>query len=82
VRNEWAKALARRDRWTEEVLLLKKEMARVFRSLYHDAEVWERRASQTPEHLDEAIAAGYRAYALKTADALGSVREKFCERWQ
>lgn len=33
VRVEWAKAKARRDRWTEEVELLREKMRRVLQSL-------------------------------------------------
>ncbi|KAJ7123795.1 hypothetical protein C8R43DRAFT_1135846 [Mycena crocata] len=66
VRVEWARAMARKERWEEEVMLLREEMRRVLRYLTWQAKWWrERVASRTDT--DEAISAGLRAYALKQA---------------
>ncbi|KAJ6503118.1 hypothetical protein DFH09DRAFT_1252002 [Mycena vulgaris] len=73
IRVEWARARARKVRWTEEVLLLREEMRRVLRYLVWQSGWWlERRASRTD--VSEAVAAGMHAYACKQAawhDRLG-----------
>ncbi|KAJ7431124.1 hypothetical protein FB451DRAFT_1321146 [Mycena latifolia] len=66
IRVEWSRALARKLRWTEEVMLLREEMRRVLRYLGWQATWWrERQAPRT--NVSREIAAGIRAYALKQA---------------
>ncbi|KAF7312647.1 CxC2 domain-containing protein [Mycena indigotica] len=48
VRVQWAKARARRDRWTEEVLLIREEMRRVLRSLWSIQQQWLERETSRP----------------------------------
>jgi hypothetical protein len=67
VRVEWARARARKVRWTEEVLLLREEMRRVMRYLAWQSEWWRQRLEPRVD-LDREISAGIQAYALKQAD--------------
>ncbi|KAK7007313.1 CxC2 domain-containing protein [Favolaschia claudopus] len=62
VRIEWSKGKARRDRWVEEVHLLREEMKRVLRSLRYIQRQWEARL-ETPRTVDPALASGLAAYA-------------------
>lgn len=82
VRVEWSKALARRDRWSEEVDLLKEEMRRVLRSLKWEEREWRARA-QAPKLQSEAeaLSDGRIAYALKQADGLRAVKHSFEVLW-
>ncbi|KAJ7176163.1 hypothetical protein C8R43DRAFT_1084657 [Mycena crocata] len=74
VRVEWARAMARKERWEEEVMLLREEMRRVLRYLTWQAGWWRERAGLRSD-ADEAVSAGLHAYALKQAawhERLGS----------
>ncbi|KAJ7816808.1 hypothetical protein B0H13DRAFT_1923357 [Mycena leptocephala] len=64
VRVEWSKARARRDRWVEEVDILREEMKRVLRFLRWIQVEWRRRA-ELREDIDPQLAAGLKAYALR-----------------
>ncbi|KAJ6544608.1 hypothetical protein DFH09DRAFT_928307 [Mycena vulgaris] len=66
IRVEWSRALARKVRWTEEVMLLREEMRRVLRYLGWQAGWWREREALRSE-ASRAVAAGVRAYALKQA---------------
>ncbi|KAF9042630.1 hypothetical protein BDZ89DRAFT_944067 [Hymenopellis radicata] len=81
VRIEWAKALARKTRWAEEVELLKEEMRRVLRTLKWEEEQWSRRANAVVEHLRLAEAQGRRGYALRQMRDRARIRESFEELW-
>ncbi|KAJ7831676.1 hypothetical protein B0H13DRAFT_1915348 [Mycena leptocephala] len=63
VRVEWSKARARRDRWVEEVDILREEMKRVLRFLRWIQVEWRRRAEL--RDIDPQLAAGLKAYALR-----------------
>ncbi|KAJ7919700.1 hypothetical protein B0H13DRAFT_2428738 [Mycena leptocephala] len=66
IRVEWARAWARKLRWTEEVMLLREEMRRVLRYLAWQTGWW--RAQQTLRtDWSAAVAAGAHAYASKQA---------------
>ncbi|KAF7319016.1 hypothetical protein HMN09_00237800 [Mycena chlorophos] len=80
VRVQWAKALARRDRWREEVRLLREEMKRVLRSLKTIQRQWESWATQRIG-VDPALSAGLRAYAMRQIHVHRSLAETFCLRW-
>ena len=82
VRVEWSKALARKDRWSEEVELLKEEMRRVLRSLTWEEREWRTRAAR-PKLASEAQAIfdGHVAYAMRQANGLQSVKQSFEELW-
>ncbi|KAJ7751019.1 hypothetical protein B0H14DRAFT_2541294 [Mycena olivaceomarginata] len=64
IRVEWARARARKDRWDEEVMLLREEMRRVLRYLEWQAQWWRDQATRRKDW-DSATAAGAEAYALK-----------------
>ncbi|KAF7335584.1 CxC2 domain-containing protein [Mycena venus] len=66
IRVEWACAQARKERWEEEVMLLREEMRRVLRYLEWQARWWRDQASRRSD-LDAVAAAGAKAYALKQA---------------
>ena len=58
---EWAKAQARSLRWSEEVMLLKEEMRRVWKMLKWKASWWDDHQEGWPG-LDAAASEGVRAY--------------------
>ncbi|KAJ7068945.1 hypothetical protein B0H15DRAFT_738439, partial [Mycena belliarum] len=64
VRVEWCKAKARKDRWVEEVLILREEMKRVLRILRWTQGEWLARAVMRQDVRAE-LAAGLRAYAMR-----------------
>ncbi|KAJ7225376.1 hypothetical protein GGX14DRAFT_386277 [Mycena pura] len=80
IRVEWSKARARRDRWNEEVALLREEMKRVLRSLHAEQRAWERRIGQR-NGLDAELAAGLDAYALRQKAVYRRVGEQFYTGW-
>ncbi|KAF7294444.1 CxC2 domain-containing protein [Mycena kentingensis (nom. inval.)] len=79
MRVEWARALARKDRWTEEVALLEEEMRRVLRYLEWQANWWEEQ--QGRRVVEGSIAAGLEAYARKSAGFSVSLRQHLEIRW-
>ncbi|KAF8871441.1 hypothetical protein CPB85DRAFT_1238678 [Mucidula mucida] len=81
VRIEWAKALARKTRWAEEVEILKEEMRRVLRSLAWEASEWSNYANRRPPGLSHAAWGGRRAYALSQAKARVHIRTYFEKLW-
>ncbi|KAJ7215649.1 hypothetical protein C8J57DRAFT_1199378 [Mycena rebaudengoi] len=66
IRVEWARAQARKERWEEEVMLLREEMRRVLRYLEWQTRWWRDQTSRRSDW-DAASAAGAKAYALKQA---------------
>ncbi|TRM56325.1 hypothetical protein BD626DRAFT_357487, partial [Schizophyllum amplum] len=80
VRCLWAKALARKDRWDEEVLILQEDMRRCLRSLESEASVWRERANIDIGRGD-AYACGTRAYALRHAQQWVDLRDRFLAEW-
>lgn len=82
VRIEWAKALARKTRWCEEVEKLKEEMRCVLRSLRWEEREWERRRDLGGIGLGVEELCGRRAYAAKQAADRRRVRESFEELWK
>lgn len=80
LRVEWAKGKARKDRWCEEVMLLREEMRRVLRFLEWRATWWEAQM-RTQRGLKAEIAAGLEAYALRQADFHWRVGAAFKDRW-
>ncbi|KAJ7053088.1 hypothetical protein C8F01DRAFT_1261266 [Mycena amicta] len=80
VRVRWSKTLARRDRWIEEVRLLREEMRRVLRSLWSVQRQWRERIecgrSEEPE-----LMAGLMAYARRQVAVHGWIAERFVNGW-
>ncbi|KAJ7064182.1 hypothetical protein C8F01DRAFT_1250435 [Mycena amicta] len=80
VRVRWAKTLARRDRWNEEVRLLHEEMKRVLRSLRSVQQEWEGRIEGGRE-VDPELAGGLRAYAKRQAAVHRWMAERVVAEW-
>ncbi|KAK6997424.1 CxC2 domain-containing protein [Favolaschia claudopus] len=80
VRIEWSKAKARRDRWVEEVHLLREEMKRVLRSLSYVQGQWEARRD-TPRVADAALASGLEAYANRQIAIHRRIAASFHTGW-
>ncbi|TRM63043.1 hypothetical protein BD626DRAFT_403449, partial [Schizophyllum amplum] len=80
VRCLWAKALARKERWEEEVNILQEDMRRCLRTLEWESTVWRTRASQDLK-LGEEHGMGARAYALRHADQCVRLRDHFKDCW-
>ncbi|KAJ7722721.1 hypothetical protein B0H16DRAFT_1248777, partial [Mycena metata] len=80
VRVEWSKAKARRDRWVEEVQLLREEMKRVLRMLRWTQGEWEKRKGQRGS-VDPELAAGLKAYARRQVYVHRRVAEAFHISW-
>jgi hypothetical protein len=80
MRVEWCQALARRNRWAEEVNLLQEEMRRTLQYLDWQASQWRNEASLRTD-LEPAIAAGIQAYSLKSADCCLRLRTYFAACW-
>ncbi|KAJ7062237.1 hypothetical protein C8F01DRAFT_986513 [Mycena amicta] len=83
IRVEWAKARARRERWDEEVELLREEMKRVLRYLRWEQEQWQARAhaASARDDVDAETAAGLRAYAMRQVWISRCLSEKFFGEW-
>ncbi|KAK6967162.1 CxC2 domain-containing protein [Favolaschia claudopus] len=80
VRVEWSKTKARRDRWMEEVELLREEMRRVLRFLTWRAGWWEERAV-LERAVREDVNAGIQAYAARQAGMARQIGRRFKSAW-
>nr|GAT53386.1 predicted protein [Mycena chlorophos] len=80
VRVQWSKALARRDRWTEEVRLLREEMKRVLRSVHSVQAQWQGRIGKR-SGMDAALSAGLTAYAQRQVAVYGAISAAFRASW-
>ncbi|KAJ7719391.1 hypothetical protein B0H16DRAFT_1739421 [Mycena metata] len=81
VRIEWSKARARRDRWVEEVQLLREEMRRVMRFLQWKAAWWESRRYSRGREIPQALVAGLAAYAARQAALHRGIARRFRAGW-
>jgi hypothetical protein len=80
LRVEWAKARARKDRWSEEVILLVEEMRRVLCFFDWKAEWWLSR-TKTRTDISEELREGLVACATKQASVLLTLANKFADMW-
>lgn len=80
MRVEWARSLARADRWEEEVLLVVEEMRRVIVFLDWKADWWEGERSRRVK-APAAVKKGLHAYASKQADLYRTIAGQFAEEW-
>ncbi|KAJ7913301.1 hypothetical protein B0H13DRAFT_1873983 [Mycena leptocephala] len=71
---EWVRAKSRKNRWDEEVNVLREEMRRVMRYLEWETWNWNSRAEITRDDLSPATQAGLKAYTLQQAHLHGSLR--------
>jgi hypothetical protein len=67
MRIEWSRALARKTRWAEEVMLLREEMRRVLRYLTWQARSWEEKKVGREGQVSAEIQSGLIAYASRQA---------------
>ena len=81
MRVEWAKSLARAERWEEELLLVQEEMRRVLLFLEKKAMWWVSK-SEACQNDDAELLAGIRAYAMKQAHILRSLASTFAVEWK
>ncbi|KAJ7154378.1 hypothetical protein C8R43DRAFT_1126455 [Mycena crocata] len=81
VRVEWCRALARKTRWEEEVLLVREEMRRVLRYLDWQVKWWLERVVPRPDAKRE-VQAGIKAYALKQAAIHRRIGTYFEDKWK
>ncbi|KAF7305707.1 CxC2 domain-containing protein [Mycena chlorophos] len=80
VRVEWTKALTRRDRWVEEVRLVREEMLRVLRSLRSIQAEWKQRET-TRRTNDASLQLALTAYARRQAALYAGVAAHFYTGW-
>ena len=80
LRVEWAKSLARAERWEEEVLLICEEMRRVLVFLDYKASQWKTKASLRREE-DFEYACGFAAYCERQAYIFTSLAHDFASIW-
>ncbi|KAJ7017149.1 hypothetical protein C8F04DRAFT_979871, partial [Mycena alexandri] len=80
VRVEWSKAQARKERWLEEVQLLREEMKRVLRMLRTIQGEWAERAGARTD-VDPELAAGLKAYARRQVYVHRRIAEAFYAGW-
>ncbi|KAJ7027962.1 hypothetical protein C8F04DRAFT_1212258 [Mycena alexandri] len=80
VRVEWSKAKARKERWEEEVELLREEMKRVLRFLRWRSVWWEARRGSR-EQVSRELASGLDAYAARQAAVHRDIARKFKTAW-
>ncbi|KAF7307110.1 CxC2 domain-containing protein [Mycena indigotica] len=71
VRVDWSKAKARRDRWQEEVALLREEMKHVLRSLAAIQSDWRERAGRKNRAVHKAIGESF--FASWSQSVLGAI---------
>ena len=77
---EWAKARARSLCWSEEVMLLKEEMRRVWKTLEWKASWWDDHQEGWPG-LDAAASEAVRAYAAQQASIQRNLHARFTHLW-
>jgi hypothetical protein len=77
---EWVKAHAQKQRWVEEVVLLKEEMRRMRRYLEWEASVWEGWTEGWPD-LRWDITAGVIAYAHRQVHWRRALLQSFSDKW-
>ncbi|KAJ7744427.1 hypothetical protein DFH07DRAFT_963653 [Mycena maculata] len=81
VRVEWSKAKARKERWEEEVELLREEMKRVLRFLRWRGMWWETRRGIRREGVPAEVVAGLQAYAARQASIHREITRRFKRMW-
>ncbi|KAJ7053995.1 hypothetical protein C8F01DRAFT_1260213 [Mycena amicta] len=80
VRVHWVKSLARRDRWIEEVQLLREERKRVLRSLAAVQAEWRLRISSRT-NVEPRLASGLAAYARRQVAVHLDIARSFYASW-
>ncbi|KAJ6493869.1 hypothetical protein DFH09DRAFT_1104333 [Mycena vulgaris] len=81
VQVEWSKAKARKDRWEEEIALLREEMKHVLRLLRWRSVWWEGKQGARREGVSAELRNGIEAYAARQAAFHGEVARRFKTAW-
>ncbi|KAJ7934588.1 hypothetical protein B0H13DRAFT_1855184 [Mycena leptocephala] len=81
VRVEWSKAKAQKERWEEEVELLREEMKHILRFLRWWALWWETRRGIWRESVGADIQGGLEVYAARQAVAARAIARRFRAAW-
>ncbi|KAF7374455.1 CxC2 domain-containing protein [Mycena sanguinolenta] len=81
VRVEWSQAKARKERWEEEVDLLREEMKRVLRFLRWQGIWWEERRKSRREGVSAELRGGLEAYAARQAAGARAMSRRFKTAW-
>ncbi|KAJ7717597.1 hypothetical protein B0H16DRAFT_1740547 [Mycena metata] len=81
IRVEWSKAKARKERWEEEVELLREEMKRVLCFLRWRSLWWEGRRGSRKEKVSPQLRAGLEAYAARQAANARAIARSFKTAW-
>lgn len=80
LRVEWAKSLARAERWEEEIILLREEMRRILVFLDYQGQWWREQGSLRTER-DDVLSSGLRGYAEKQATIRRRLANEFASIW-
>lgn len=80
MRVEWAKSLARADRWDEETDLTCEEMRRVLETFHRRSKWWLTQTTCRP-NASAAVQRGIAAYAAKQAAMYVSLAHSFAKKW-
>jgi hypothetical protein len=78
---EWSKAKVRKERWEEEVRLLREEMKRVLQFLRWRSSWWEERRGARRTGVSRELAVGLDAYAARQAALHRDIARKFKLAW-
>jgi hypothetical protein len=81
LRVEWAKAIARADRWEEDVILILEEMRRVLVFLSIWKATWWLDRSLARSDMNNELREGLSAYAAKQADIQMRLAASFADEW-
>ncbi|KAJ7084884.1 hypothetical protein B0H15DRAFT_951369 [Mycena belliarum] len=81
VRVEWSKAKARKERWEEEVMILREEMKRVLRFLRWRSLWWEKRRGARRGAVRDDVQTGLEAYAARQAALHREIARRFKTMW-
>ncbi|KAF7976812.1 hypothetical protein HWV62_5680 [Athelia sp. TMB] len=80
MRVEWSKSMARRDRWDEEVQLLREEMRRVIHYFHWKSQWWRRRTNRRTD-ASAAVQRGAAAYAARQAHQFETMAKSHAATW-
>lgn len=83
LRAEWAKSLARAERWEEEVVLIPIEMRRVLRKMVYRAQEWRLNAQHAISFSAKSVRVqvAYTAYSEKQAFILEELAQDYATLW-
>ena len=80
MRAEWARTMARADRWDEEVIWLVEEMRRILQYFEWKANWWRKQQNSRKDPSPD-VASGLSAYAHKQAAQITALGHSFAQKW-